>query len=620
MNNYKFTTNNRDYSEYTIYNSQTLKEIKREHKIYLKINPYEMKLFNQDIFNFKFNQINILHSSTREIQYLSGILDLTKKYGKYNKNTLYKVIPDDKRLPEFLVPYTYIHKKTIKNNKFSKINRNNIKIDSTKKYKTNFCNIEKKNINTNTNNNDHLFKYITFKYVNWNKERPLGYIVKMIGNVNELSCFYEYQLYCKSLYSSIQNFNKETLDKIKSETENEMIESIQQKYNIQNRLDYNIISIDPKHCKDIDDAMSYKYDKIKDIHIVSIYISNVSLWMDYLNLWNSFANRVSTIYLPDRKRPMLPTLLSDNLCSLIQNHKRIALTLDLIIKDDIIIDTNIINSLIRVRKNYTYGEKDIYSDIVYQNIFNIISRIKFKYNYIDTVYDTHDLIAYLMVLTNKTFADEFLNFKNGIFRSLKLNEEYPTLHLDIPKDMKKFLQSWNSSGGFYMKYNEEIYDKNIHQLLKLNGYIHITSPIRRLADLLNIIQLQKNKNMCKISDEGLLFLEKWSSQNMVDYMNTTMRSVRKVQNSCFMMKACHNNNELLNKIQSGYTFDKIIRNDGLYQYMVYLENPKLQTCGRFTTRFELDNYKKYYFRLYLFENLVDGKKKIMIGYEENDNN
>ena len=37
----------------------------------------------------------------------------------------------------------------------------------------------------------------------------------------------------------------------------------------------------------------------------------MSLKDDHLNIWESFSRRVSTIYLPDRKRPMLPTILSD---------------------------------------------------------------------------------------------------------------------------------------------------------------------------------------------------------------------------------------------------------------------------------------------------------------------
>ena len=40
----------------------------------------------------------------------------------------------------------------------------------------------------------------------------------------------------------------------------------------------------------------------KDIEcVLSIYISNVTIWLDVLDLWKSFSRRVATIYLPDRK-------------------------------------------------------------------------------------------------------------------------------------------------------------------------------------------------------------------------------------------------------------------------------------------------------------------------------
>ena len=51
-------------------------------------------------------------------------------------------------------------------------------------------------------------KYVVFKYNHWKSKHPQGMIVQVIGEVTNLSNFYEYQLYCKSLYASIQNFNK----------------------------------------------------------------------------------------------------------------------------------------------------------------------------------------------------------------------------------------------------------------------------------------------------------------------------------------------------------------------------------------------------------------------------
>ena len=70
----------------------------------------------------------------------------------------------------------------------------------------------------------------------------------------------------------------------------------------------------------------------------------------------------TTIYLPDRKRPMLPTILSDTLCSLQENQKRFACTLDVEFDMDanIILDSLVYkNTLISVHKNYRYEEENL---------------------------------------------------------------------------------------------------------------------------------------------------------------------------------------------------------------------------------------------------------------------
>ena len=66
-----------------------------------------------------------------------------------------------------------------------------------------------------------------------------------------------------------------------------------------------------------------------------------------------FLERISTIYLPDRKRPMLPTVLSDAICSLVEDHgARYVLTLDLVInpEDNTIKSYKFLNTKIRVKE------------------------------------------------------------------------------------------------------------------------------------------------------------------------------------------------------------------------------------------------------------------------------
>ena len=79
--------------------------------LYLKENfiPNKFKIFNQDIFDYneETNNIKLYASSTRDADNLPGILKLDKTYGKYNNKLLYRCIPDDKRLPHFLVSYKF---------------------------------------------------------------------------------------------------------------------------------------------------------------------------------------------------------------------------------------------------------------------------------------------------------------------------------------------------------------------------------------------------------------------------------------------------------------------------------------------------------------------------------
>jgi hypothetical protein len=49
--------------------------------------------------------------------------------------------------------------------------------------------------------------YVTFVFEEWNDKHPRGKLSNLIGSVDVLDSFYEYQLYCKSLNNSIQKLN-----------------------------------------------------------------------------------------------------------------------------------------------------------------------------------------------------------------------------------------------------------------------------------------------------------------------------------------------------------------------------------------------------------------------------
>ena len=142
----------------------------------------------------------------------------------------------------------------------------------------------------------------------------------------------------------------------------------------------------------------------------------------------------------------------------------------------------------------------------------------------------------------------------------------------------------------------------------MDAYVHITSPIRRLVDLLNMIKLQLVTGILPSSELSEDFYNKWIGE--LDYINVTMRSIRKVQCDCTLLDMCHTSPETMDKEYDGYLFDKISRNDGLFQYVVYL--PELKLSSRLTMRDDIENFTHRKFKLYLFDNEDKFKRKIRL--------
>jgi exoribonuclease R len=560
-------------TDYLIYNTSNF-----ERAVLNNFTPTH--LFTNDIFSFDDGKVSLLQSSMRN-ETISGVLCLhnNKTYGRTKNNrTLYKFIPDDKRLPPFLVPYD------IKTLGFSKVLINH---------------------------------YVVVKFHEWIDKHPHGIITVNIGPVNIIDNFYEYQLYCKSLNASIQKFNKDTSNSLKNTSHEDCIKNaIQQYENIENRCSWKIFTIDPSNTADFDDGFS-----IKPIinsagattgYFLSIYITNVSICMDYLQLWESFSMRISTIYLPNKKRPMLPTVLSECLCSLISGHKRVAFTMDIKIDTAYeIVDISYKNCHVQVFKNFVYEEYALLGNKEYQLLLDVTQNLSKKYKYINNVRNSHDVVTYLMILMNYHSAKRMLVHKNGVFRTsvLTKSHSFEETNKQLPEDIQQFIKIWNSTSCQYVDLSKIGVDNDVtHDLLEMDAYIHITSPIRRLVDLLNIIIFQKNTGMIKLSEKADQFYEKWI--NEIDYINVTMKAIRKVQNNCHLLDLCINTPETMDKNYEGYLFDKMLRNDGLYQYIVYI--PEIKLTYRINLHENIEYGEKRMFTMFLFSDEDSLKKKIRL--------
>ena len=566
--------------DYSIFNTTTFTPV--------VLNNFEpLHLFSNDVFSIDESGNIVIILSTVRQETMSGVLCLrnNKTYGRTKGGgtgrLLYKCIPDDKRIPPFLVPYD------IKSLGFSKVLIN---------------------------------QYVVFKYTEWNDKHPHGIITHNIGPVNIIDNFYEYQLYCKSLNASIQKFTKDTTLSLQNTSHDEFIENASKQYpNIENRTfsEWNIFSIDPQNTTDFDDAFSIRIldnsaidnNGIRNKYLLSIYISNVTICMDSLNLWESFSKRISTIYLPNKKRPMLPTVLSECICSLVEGHKRIAFVMDIFINEKYeITDTKYSNCLIKVNKNFTYEEHALLVNKDYIQMLDLAQNLTIKYKYIANVRNSREMVCYLMILMNYHSAKRMMTYKNGIFRTSNLTKQYISkTNNKMPDDVEKFIKMWTSSSCQYVDFSKNEYAIN-HELLEIEAYIHITSPIRRLVDLLNMIQFQINVGMVSFKDKAIQFYDKWVGE--IEYINITMKAIRKVQNHCSLLDLCLNVPETIEKQYDGYLFDKIVKNESQILYIVYL--PELKLSYKICLQEDIDYGEKRKFSIFMFSDEDSLKRKIRL--------
>jgi exoribonuclease R len=574
MTKYKILINDRNYSSYSFVDDDTHEDlVMNEENGLANINPIESKMFTKDVFLYENANVTITFSHIRTGILIAGILMLenNRTFGrsKNKKRLLYKCVPDDKHLPAFLVPYEIQFA-------FSKVQKN---------------------------------KYVLFKFENWDDKHPHGILVDTLGDVGNLDVFYEYQLHCKSIHVSLTDFTNKTREQLQKKSQDEYIDQMvhNSNYHIEDRRYLtNIFSIDPVGSTDFDDAFSVEYLKEVNQYKVSIYIANVYFWMETLGLWKSFSSRVSTIYLPDRRRPMLPTVLSDNLCSLQEGHSRFDFCMDIIFdKSNVIQSIEYKNVVIKVNKNFRYEEPElIYKTPDYSLLLSISNKLD------KSVVNSHDVVSYWMVKMNIECGNYMANKNIGIFRLVNyihtINKEFQDEICHLEENTQRMIKSWSNTTGQYIVYNGSSLE---HELMKTKNYIHITSPIRRLIDLLNQMWISKSLTIIEnVSNDAEQFFMDWIHK--MDYINTSMRSIRKVQTDCHILHECFNNASIMNTIYNGVIFDKIKKNDGSIVYMVYLEELKL--LARIKTYTEYDNYTKHSFKIFLFEDEYNVKNKIRL--------
>ncbi len=381
----------------------------------------------------------------------------------------------------------------------------------------------------------------------WNdpKKEPIGEVVIVIGKPGDHNTEMQAIVYEKGFRPSFPPEVDAEADAIKISSAQDFANEITKRRDIRDVL---TITIDPFDAKDFDDALSYR--ELADGKVeVGIHIADVSHYLvPGTKLDNEAIKRATSIYLVDRTIPMLPEVLSNDLCSLNPNEDKLTFsaifTFD---KDFQIIDEWYGRTVMHSNKRFTYEEvQKILDDKagLYAEELGSLNKIAYKLRAekmaagaisfetteikfvldgngkpIKVVKkertDSHLLVEDFMLLANRKVAE---------YVSKKVNDENGRfvyrIHDQPDVDKLRSLADFISPLGYRLKFDDHgVSSKSINELLKMvNGkpeeimiqtatmrsmakaiysmknighyglafpyYTHFTSPIRRYPDVM----------------------------------------------------------------------------------------------------------------------------------------
>jgi len=288
--------------------------------------------------------------------------------------------------------------------------------------------------------------------------------------------------------------------------------------------DLPVLTIDGPTTKDFDDALHI--EKQGNNYLVGIHISDVSLFVKpETALFNEALERGTSIYFPEKPLSMFPAPLSEGKLSLFKDQERPAVSFLILLSPTAeVLKYELVHSIISVKRQLTYNEADklikqekelaalaALSKLLRQRRVNNgalllpvpdlnisikpDSTIEISCSEVDT--PSRVLIAEFMILAN-TLGAQFVADREapGLFRCQM--EPRQRIIDGFEKDLTKVIQQRKRLSPMSL-----LTTPKIHSGVGAPQYTTVTSPIRRLLDL--IMQLQISN---LIKGQGVFFNKK----------------------------------------------------------------------------------------------------------------
>lgn len=197
-------------------------------------------------------------------------------------------------------------------------------------------------------------------------------VVKVIGHKNDVGIDISSIVYG---YGINPEFSNEVINEVNQISK--IISSDERKRRV-DLTNLPIITIDPATSKDLDDAVCVTRDK-KDFKLY-VSIADVSHYVKTNTLVDDEAKtRATSIYLIDKVIPMLPHVLSNDICSLNPHEDRLTMTCEMTIKENGDFgEIKVYDSIINSKHRFAYDDINLYikdgtkDNQVDQNIWEMI--------------------------------------------------------------------------------------------------------------------------------------------------------------------------------------------------------------------------------------------------------
>jgi len=273
-----------------------------------------------------------------------------------------------------------------------------------------------------------------------------------------------------------------------------------------------LITIDGQGTMDYDDALSVEADGKH--YRIGVHIADVCEYVEKGGVIDQeVIGRGTSIYMPDRKIPMLPTGLAENICSLVAGQVRPAISVMFrVTRFAEIIDSEIVASRIRVKRQLTYNDVDsmIESDPDLRALHEVAGHFRQRR------LDSGALQIQLPEISIRVFNDgdisvktsnregpgrvlvsEMMILANWLMARFLAERNMPAIFRSQP-DPKGRLYSRDSEGTLFQNWMQRrLLSRAVignraahHSGLGLDAYTTATSPIRKYFDLATQRQLR----------------------------------------------------------------------------------------------------------------------------------